>query len=108
MKSFIQYNEHTVQTLASAEDARKEMQNLKADNEKLLQEARAERDEMLKEARQLKEKMIAEAEGDAQEKADKIAVIDKGEICEVGNHNELIKRQGRYKEFCEKQFIKSF
>jgi F-type H+-transporting ATPase subunit b len=30
--------------LASAEEARKEMQNLKADNEKLLQEARVERD----------------------------------------------------------------
>lgn len=47
------------EALASAEDARKEMQNLKADNEKLLQEARAERDEILKEARQLKEKMIS-------------------------------------------------
>ncbi|WP_269624857.1 ABC transporter ATP-binding protein [Prochlorococcus marinus] len=42
------------------------------------------------------------------QKADKIAVLDKGKICEVGNHDELIIRQGRYKEFCEKQFIKSF
>ncbi|WP_269617011.1 ABC transporter ATP-binding protein [Prochlorococcus marinus] len=42
------------------------------------------------------------------QKADKIAVIEKGKICEVGNHNELINRQGRYKEFCDKQFIKSF
>ncbi len=41
------------------------------------------------------------------QKADKIAVIDKGSICEVGNHNELINRQGRYKEFCDKQFINS-
>ncbi len=40
--------------------------------------------------------------------ADKIAVIEKGKICEVGNHNELINREGRYKEFCDKQFIKSF
>ncbi len=39
--------------------------------------------------------------------ADKIAVIDKGKICEVGNHNELINRKGRYKDFCDKQFIKS-
>ena len=68
------------EALASAEDARKEMQNLKADNEKLLQEARAERDDMLKEARQLKEKMIAEAEGDAQEKADKIVAKAKENI----------------------------
>ncbi|WP_269612937.1 ABC transporter ATP-binding protein [Prochlorococcus marinus] len=42
------------------------------------------------------------------QKADKIAVIEKGKICEVGNHNELINRQGRYKEFCDKQFIKRF
>ncbi|WP_269610386.1 ABC transporter ATP-binding protein [Prochlorococcus marinus] len=42
------------------------------------------------------------------QKADKIAVIEKGKICEVGSHNELINKQGRYKEFCDKQFIKSF
>ena len=42
------------------------------------------------------------------QKADKIVVIDKGKIREVGNHNELIKKQGRYKDFCDKQFIKSF
>jgi len=42
------------------------------------------------------------------QKADKIAVIEKGKICEVGNHSELIKSKGRYKEFCEKQLIKSF
>ncbi len=41
------------------------------------------------------------------QKADKIVVIDKGKICEVGNHNELINRQGRYKEFCDKQLINS-
>tara|TARA_Y100001968_G_scaffold101772_1_gene91735 strand:+ start:1944 stop:3680 length:1737 start_codon:yes stop_codon:yes gene_type:complete len=40
------------------------------------------------------------------QKADKIAVIEKGEICEIGNHNELIKTNGKYKEFCDKQFIK--
>lgn len=58
--------------LDSAEDARKEVQNLKADNEKLLQEARLERDVMLKEAREIKEKMIAEAKELAQEQSDKI------------------------------------
>ncbi len=41
------------------------------------------------------------------QKADKIVVIENGKICEVGNHNELINRQGRYKAFCDKQFIKS-
>ncbi|MGY5845927.1 F0F1 ATP synthase subunit B [Salegentibacter sp. HM20] len=58
--------------LASADEARKEMQNLKADNEQLLKEARAERDAILKEARMLKEKVIAEATEDAQKKADRI------------------------------------
>src|SRR6056297_24854 len=68
------------EALASAEDARKEMQNLKADNEKLLQQARAERDEILKEARHLKEKMISEAEGDAQKKDDNIVAKAKESI----------------------------
>jgi len=58
--------------LDAAEDARKEVQNLKADNEKLLQEARIERDAMLKDAREIKDKMIAEAKEAAQEQADKI------------------------------------
>lgn len=58
--------------LLSAENARKEMQNLQADNEKLLNDARAQRDEMLKEARELKEKVVAEASVEAQAKADKI------------------------------------
>ena len=58
--------------LASAEEARKEMQNLKADNEQLLKEARADRDAILKEAREIKEKIITEATEDAQKKADRI------------------------------------
>ncbi|MGB8703399.1 MAG: F0F1 ATP synthase subunit B [Gillisia sp.] len=58
--------------LESADRARKEMQNLKSDNEKLLQEARADRDALLKEAREMKEKIINEASSEAQEKADKI------------------------------------
>lgn len=58
--------------LESAEKARMEMQNLKADNEALLKEAREERDSMLKEARQMKDKMISEASEEAKQKADKI------------------------------------
>lgn len=52
--------------LLSAENARKEMQNLQADNQRILQEARLERDNMLKDAREIKEKMIADAKNDAQ------------------------------------------
>jgi len=52
--------------LLSAENAKKEMQNLKSDNEKLLADARAERDTMMKEAREIKEKMINDAKTEAQ------------------------------------------
>lgn len=51
--------------LLSAENARKEMENLQADNQRILNEARAERDTMLKEAREMKEKMIADAKTEA-------------------------------------------
>jgi len=55
--------------LEAAENAKVEMQNLQADNDKLLKEARAEREEMLKEARELKNKMIEDAKTEAQEQA---------------------------------------
>lgn len=58
--------------LDAAEEAKKEMQNLKSDNERILKEAREERDAMLKEARELKESMIAEAKTEAQAEADKM------------------------------------
>ncbi|MCB7481865.1 F0F1 ATP synthase subunit B [Christiangramia sediminis] len=66
--------------LASAENARKEMQNLKSDNEQLMKEARAERDAILKEARELKEKVIADASEEAKVKADKIVADAKRSI----------------------------
>jgi F-type H+-transporting ATPase subunit b len=52
--------------LLSAGNARKEMQNLQADNQRILQEARLERDAMLKDAREIKEKMIADSKNEAQ------------------------------------------
>jgi len=58
--------------LLAAENAKKEMQNLKADNEKLLADARAERDLMIKEAREIKEKMIADAKSEAQAQGEKM------------------------------------
>ena len=60
------------QALLSAENARKEMQNLKADNERILQEARAEREAMLKDAREIKNKMVSDAKEQAQEQANKM------------------------------------
>jgi F-type H+-transporting ATPase subunit b len=58
--------------LLSAENARKEMQNLQADNQRILQEARMERDSMLKDAREIKEKMIADSKDEAQAQGLKI------------------------------------
>ena len=60
------------EALASAEAAKKEMENLTADNERILKEARAEREGMLKEAREIKAKMIADAEDEAKAKAEKL------------------------------------
>jgi F-type H+-transporting ATPase subunit b len=51
--------------LLSAENAKKEMQNLQASNERTLQEARLERDNMMKDTREIKEKMIADAKEEA-------------------------------------------
>lgn len=58
--------------LASAEDAKKEMQNLNASNEQLLKDARAERDALMKEAREIKDKMIADAKDEAKEVTSKL------------------------------------
>ena len=64
--------EGILKALASAEEAKKEMQNLTADNANLLKEARAERDGMMKEAREIKESMISEAKEEAKEQAAKM------------------------------------
>ena len=66
--------------LLAAENAKKEMQNLKSDNEKLLAEARAERDAMIKEAREIKEKMIADAKSEAQGQGEKMIESAKATI----------------------------
>ncbi|PKB16775.1 F0F1 ATP synthase subunit B [Flavobacterium sp. 5] len=58
--------------LLSAENARKEMQNLQADNQRILQEARLERDNMLKDAREMKDKMVEDAKNEAQAQGQKM------------------------------------
>ena len=67
LNSFEERESGIENALAAAENARKEMQNLQADNEKLIKEARAERDAMMKEARVIRDKMIADAKEDAKE-----------------------------------------
>ena len=71
--------------LLAAENAKKDMQNLKADNEKLLAEARAERDLMMKEAREIKEKMIADAKSEAQAQGEKMIESAKAAIASEKN-----------------------
>ena len=51
--------------MEAAEEAQKQMANLKADNERLLAEARTERDVILKEARDIKDKIVSEAKEEA-------------------------------------------
>jgi F-type H+-transporting ATPase subunit b len=60
------------QALDSAEQAKKEMASLKADNENLLREAREERDKILKTAREAANRLHDQAQSDAKKNADKI------------------------------------
>ena len=71
--------------LLSAENAKKEMQNLKSDNEKLLADARTERDVMMKEAREIKEKMINDAKSEAQAAGEKMIEQAKAAITSEKN-----------------------
>ena len=65
-------NKSIEEALEAAKNARDEMSNLKADNDRILKEARAERDEMLKEAREIKANIISEAKNAAKDEADKM------------------------------------
>lgn len=50
-----------VDALNQAQLAKKEMQDLKSDNERIIREAKIERDAILKEAREIKERIVGEA-----------------------------------------------
>ena len=71
--------------ILSAENAKKEMLNLKSDNEKLVAEARAERDAMMKEAREIKDKMINDAKSEAQTQGEKMIEQAKAAITSEKN-----------------------
>jgi F-type H+-transporting ATPase subunit b len=74
--------------LLSAENAKKEMQNLQADNQRILQEARLERDNMLKEAREMKDKMIADSKNEAQAQGSKM--IEQAKAAIEGEKNAAL------------------
>lgn len=71
--------------LASAENALKDMRELKAANEIILTQARTERDTMLKEARETKEAMIAEAKQKANAENDRILSSAREQIANEKN-----------------------
>lgn len=60
------------QALSTAEEARAEMANLVAENEKLLQEARIERDQILKTANENAAKIIDQAKVEASKEATRL------------------------------------
>lgn len=72
--------ESIANALNSAEQARKEMEELKADNEKIIAEARKEKDIILKEAKEIKEKIIAEAKEKASAEVQKSIELGRQQI----------------------------
>jgi F-type H+-transporting ATPase subunit b len=66
--------------LKQAEQARNEMANLKAENEKIMQQAREERAVMLKEAKDLATSMITEAKEKAKDEAGRMVESAKVDI----------------------------
>ena len=83
--------EYIKQSLDAADNAKKDMENLKADNEKILNEAKIERETMLKEAREIKSKLISDAEEEAKIRAKKMVKAAKTAIQNEKNSamNEL-------------------
>ena len=65
--------------------AKKEMETLKADNERILREAKFERDAILKEAREIKERIVAEAKDAAKAEGDKLIEAAKQSIAAEKN-----------------------
>ncbi len=72
LKGLNERESNIADSIASAERVKKEMAQLKNDNEALLQAAREERATLLKEAKEIKDKMINDAKEEAKYQASKI------------------------------------
>ena len=59
-------------SILSAENVRKEMQNLKSENEELLVKAREERAQMMRDAKETRDRIITEAKEEARAEMTKI------------------------------------
>jgi F-type H+-transporting ATPase subunit b len=66
--------------LISAEEAKREVASLKADNEKIIIEAKQEKNIILKEAREMKDKIVAEAREKAMSESSKGIELAKQQI----------------------------
>lgn len=71
--------------LNQAKLAKKEMETLKADNERIMREAKIERDAILKEAREIKDRIVAEAKDAAKSEGDKLIEAAKQTIAAEKN-----------------------
>ncbi|MEG2079078.1 ATP synthase F0 subcomplex B subunit [Chryseobacterium piscicola] len=74
-----------VDALNQAKLAKKEMEDLKSDNERILREAKIERDGILKEAREIKERIVAEAKDIAKSEGEKMIEAAKQTITSEKN-----------------------
>ena len=72
LKGLNERESNIADSIATAERVKKEMAQLKNDNEALLQAAREERATLLKEAKEIKDKMINDAKDEAKNQAAKI------------------------------------
>lgn len=80
LKALRDREETIEQSLRSAQQARQEMDGLKAENEKLLQEARMEREKILRDANEMRESIIATAKKTADEEGRKLVASAKDAI----------------------------
>jgi len=71
--SAVKTREDNIQdALNQAKLAKKEMEDLKADNERIMREAKIERDAILKEAREIKDRIVGEAKDAAKAEGEKL------------------------------------
>ena len=66
--------------LNQAKLAKKEMEQLKSDNERIIREAKIERDAILKDARDIKDRIVAEAKDAAHAEGEKMIAAAKQSI----------------------------
>jgi F-type H+-transporting ATPase subunit b len=71
--SFLKERENSIRdALLSAQHAKEEMSQLKADNEKIMSEAKIERDKIIVEAKEIRDSIVKEARNQATEEAKKM------------------------------------